>query len=131
MSGCLPLLLQMPVFIALFQAISHFIELRGQSFLWIKDLSLPDRLAKLPVAIPFLGSDLNLLPIVMAGAMYLQSKFSKTAAPADKSNPAMALMSGPFMSVLFGVMFYQVPSGLVLYWLTNTVISLIWFRTAK
>ncbi|MBI4342540.1 MAG: membrane protein insertase YidC [Candidatus Omnitrophica bacterium] len=131
LSGCLPMLLQMPIFIALLQAISHFIELRGQTFLWIKDLSLPDRLMPLPISVPFIGADLNLLPILMAGAMFAQSKMTQASQPADVNNPAAKLMSGPLMSVLFGVMFYQFPSGLVLYWFSNSLISMGFYRLAK
>ena len=131
MSGCLPMMLQLPIFIALFQAISHDIQLRGKTFLWIRDLSLPDRLAHLPVSLPLFGSDLNLLPIVTAVAMFFQTKFSQQRMPTDQSNPMAKAMSGPLMSVMFGFMFYQVPSGLVLYWLTNSLISMAWYRLAK
>jgi YidC/Oxa1 family membrane protein insertase len=131
LSGCLPMLLQMPIFIALFQAISHFIELRGQPFLWIRDLSLPDRLAKLPVTLPIIGGDLNLLPLIMAAAMYLQTKISQGKMPADQTNPAAKMMSGPTMSIVFGIMFYQFQSGLVLYWLTNSLMSMALYRLVK
>ena len=128
LSGCLPMLLQMPILIALFRAISHFIELRGQPFLWIKDLSSPDRLAQLPFSIPFIGSELNVLPVIMSAVMYFQSRMSQGRMPQDQSNPTMKIMSGPMMSVIFGVMFYQFPSGLVLYWLTSSLTSLAWSR---
>ena len=131
LSGCLPMLLQMPIFIALLQAISHFIDLRGQAFLWIKDLSLPDRLMPLPISLPILGGDLNLLPILMAGAMFAQSKVTQASQAVDPDNPTAKLMSGPFMSIMFGVMFYQFPSGLVLYWLSNSLISMVFYRLAK
>ena len=131
LSGCLPMLLQMPILIALFQAISHFIELRGKSFLWIKDLSLPDQLARLPFSIPILGSDINLLPIIMAAVMFVQTRMSQGMYPKDASNPSSAMMSGPMMPILFGFMFYHFPSSLVLYWLTNSSISLLWYRLAK
>ena len=131
LSGCLPMFLQMPIFIALFQAISHFIELRGQRFLWIKDLSMPDRLSQLPVSLPILGNDLNLLPIVMAVAMYAQTKASQGKSGQSTQDPTAKILSGPMMSVIFGIMFYQFPSGLVLYWLTNSVMSLVWYRMAK
>lgn len=131
LSGCLPMLLQMPIFIALFQAISHFIELRGKSFLWINDLSLPDRIAHLPVSVPILGSDVNLLPIIMAIAMFVQTRMSQQGVPSGDSNPTAKMMSGPMMPIIFGVMFYQFPSGLVLYWLTNSLMSLLWYRLAK
>lgn len=122
LSGCLPMFLQLPIFFALWSAISHVIELRGEPFLWIKDLSLPDRLAKLPM-----GFDLNALPLLMAGAMYVQTKLSQP----KTQTPAASMFAGPLMPVLFGVMFYQVPSGLVLYWLTNSLTSILWYRIAK
>src|SRR3989338_10176535 len=127
LSGCLPMLLQMPIFFALFQAISHYVELRGKGFLWISDLSLPDRVAKLPFSIPFLGPELNLLPIIMALVMFFQQKASQQNMPTGSTNPGMNLMSGPFMAVLFGFIFYQFPSGLVLYSLTNSLMSLVWY----
>ena len=131
LSGCLPMFLQMPIFIALFRAISHFIELRGQPFLWIKDLSLPDRLAQLPLSLPILGTDLNALPIIMASAMYFQTKMSQVKTVQDNQDPTAKMMSGPTMSIIFGIMFYQFPSGLVLYWLTNSLMSMLWMRAAK
>ena len=130
LSGCLPMFIQFPVFIALFQAISHYVELRGRPFLWIKDLSLPDHVARLPFSIPILGEHLNLLPIVMAVAMYIQTKMSQANMAIDPNNPTAKMMSGPMMSVLFGFMFYQFPSGLVLYWLTNSLFSLAVYKTA-
>ena len=128
LSGCLPMVLQVPIFIALFQAISHFVDLRGKPFLWIADLSLPDHLARLPISVPLLGNELNALPIIMAVVMYVQTKFSNKATGTDQTNPAAQMMSGPLMPILFGVMFYQFPSGLVLYWLTNSLMSLMVYR---
>ena len=131
LGGCLPTLLQMPVFIALFQAMSHFIELRGSRFLWIGDLSLPDRVAKLGVSLPLLGNEVNLLPIVMAGAMYFQTKLNRQSSAALEANPSAQLMSGPLMPIMFCVMFYHFPSGLVLYWLTNSLLGILLFRLAS
>ena len=131
LGGCLPMVFQMPIFIALFQAISHFIELRGKSFLWISDLSLPDHLVQFPIAIPILGNYFNLLPIIMAVAMYFQTKLSQANVKLDNTNPSAAMMSGPMMPIIFGFMFYQFSSGLVLYWLTNSLISMAWYRLAK
>ena len=130
-SGCLPMLLQMPIFIALFQALTHFIRLRGQSFLWIDDLSMPDRLTQFSFSLPLLGNEFNLLPILMAAAMYAQTKMSQQASAQIDANPTAKMMSGPFMSIIFGVMFYHIPSGLVLYWLTNSLMSMVWYRVAR
>ena len=125
------MLLQFPILIALFRAIPYFIELRGQSFLWIKDLSLPDRLATLPFTLPLLGRDINILPVIMAGAMYWQTKTTQAQMPSSGTNPMAKVLSGPFMPIIFGVMFYQFPSSLVLYWLTNSLLSLVFYRLAK
>lgn len=70
--GCLPLLLQMPIFIALYQTLMRSVFLRGASFLWIKDLSGPDRLFSLPFPKPF--DTFNLLPILMTIGMFIQQK---------------------------------------------------------
>lgn len=129
--GCLPMLLQLPIFFALIQAISHYVELRGKSFLWIRDLSLPDRLMELPFGLPLLGSHINLLPILTAAAMFFQTKLSQSSMSMDQSNPTAKMMSGPMMPILFGFMFYQVPAGLVLYWLTNSLMSMALYRTAR
>jgi len=126
LSGCLPMLLQLPIFFAIWSAITHVIEFRGAKFLWIKDLSMPDRLATLPM-----GVDLNLLPIVMAAAMFFQTKLSTSRTAATETNPMAKMMSGPMMSIMFGVMFYGFPSSLVLYWLTNSLSSMAIYRFAK
>jgi YidC/Oxa1 family membrane protein insertase len=118
LAGCLPLLVQSPVFIALYQALNHTIALRGQPFVWwIKDLSQPDAIATLPFALPFLGQDLNILPILMSVAMYFQTKFTP-----NTGGSQMALMNT--MLPLFMIfIFYSMPSGLVLYWLINTLMQ--------
>ena len=119
LAGCLPLLVQSPVFIALYQALNHTISLRGQPFvLWIKDLSQPDALTQLPVALPFLGSDLNVLPILMAVAMYFQTKMTPTGGAGGQ----MAAMN-TMMPLIMVFIFYNMPSGLVLYWLVNTILQ--------
>jgi YidC/Oxa1 family membrane protein insertase len=118
LSGCLPLLVQSPVFIALYQALSHTITLRGQPFvLWIKDLSQPDAITQLPFSLPFLGADLNVLPILMSVAMYFQTKLTPTSGGGQ-----MAAMN-TMMPLIMIFIFYNMPSGLVLYWLVNTLLQ--------
>ena len=118
-AGCLPLLVQSPVFIALYQGLSHTIALRGQPFiLWIDDLSQPDAITQLPFALPFLGSDLNVLPILMSVAMYFQTKMTPTSGAGGQ----MAAMN-TMMPLIMVFIFYNMPSGLVLYWLVNTVMQ--------
>jgi len=118
LAGCLPLLVQMPVFFALYQALNHTIALRGQPFVgWITDLSSPDALFVMPFSLPFLGSDFNVLPILMAVAMYFQTKLSPSAGGGQMA--AMNTMLPLFMVFIF----YNMPSGLVLYWLVNTIMT--------
>lgn len=123
LGGCLPLLLQMPIFIALYQGLMRFIELKGSHFLWIKDLAKPDAVP-LPVSLPVLGSSINILPILMVGVMLLQQKVSQGisgAAMTDEQASQQKIMM-LMMPLFFGFLFYKMPSGLVLYWLTNTIL---------
>lgn len=122
MGGCLPMLLQMPIFIALYQTLVRSVELRGADFLWIRDLSAPDSFWRLPWGIPFIGSHVNLLPLLMIAAMVWQQKLSaKTTAVTLSGNDPQKMMA-TIMPVMFGFLFYHLPAGLVLYWLTNTLI---------
>ncbi|MFH1501717.1 MAG: membrane protein insertase YidC [Candidatus Eisenbacteria bacterium] len=111
LSSCFPMLLQMPVFIALFQVLRTTIELRGAPFaLWMTDLSQPDTIATVA------GFAIHILPVLMGIGMLVQQKFSST----DPSQAAM----GRLMPIVFTVIFYNMASGLVLYWLVNTVLSI-------
>ncbi len=121
LGGCLPMFFQMPIFIALYQVLIKSVELKGASFLWIKDLSEPDAAFKLPVALPVLGEYINILPLLMIIAMFLQQKVAQPKATQTEQQKMMAIM----MPLLFGIIFYNLPSGLVLYWLTNTIIMII------
>lgn len=112
-SGCLPMLIQIPVFIALFVVLRSAIELRFADFLWIKDLSEPERMLADVLPIP-----LNILPIFMAGAQAWQQSMTPAT---DAAQQKMLLF---FMPVMMLVMFYTMPSALVLYWSTNTVIMI-------
>lgn len=120
MGGCLPILVQSPVFIALYQVLSRTIALRQAPFgLWIHDLAQPDALFQLPFALPFLGSSFNLLPVLMAGSMYFQTKLT----PTTSTGGQMAMLN-TLMPVMMLFIFYNMPSGLVLYWLINTVMTI-------
>ncbi len=122
MGGCLPLLLQFPVLWALFRVFSNAIELKGQSFfLWINDLSMPDTLFKLPFALPFLGSNFNVLPILMFVSMIWMQKMAPAQGNMQGANKFMMQV---FMPVFMLIIFYSLPSGLVLYFLLSNVISI-------
>ena len=120
--GCLPLLLQLPVFFALYQALLRFVGLRGAAFLWIKDLSKPDRLIPLSGKLPVIGDGINILPLLMMGSMFLQQKMSTGNMSGGASSEQQKMMS-IMMPLMFGLIFYNMPSGLVLYWLVYGILS--------
>ncbi|MCU0666302.1 MAG: membrane protein insertase YidC [Candidatus Omnitrophica bacterium] len=122
LGGCLPLLLQMPVFFALYQALTRSIVLKGARFLWIDDLSLPDKAITLKSALPIIGTQINILPILMAILMVVQQKVSTPKAVNSEYAQQQKMMT-IVMPVLFGFIFYTMPSGLVLYWLVNSAMS--------
>jgi YidC/Oxa1 family membrane protein insertase len=122
LGGCLPLLLQMPIFFALYQALIRSVALRGAHFLWIKDLSSPDKAFVLKNSIPFLGNQINILPILMAIGMFVQQKISMAKATGEAAQQQK--MMSIIMPIMFGVIFYQMPSGLVLYWFVNSLFML-------
>jgi len=116
--GCLPLLLQMPIFIALYFLLSESSELRGAGFLWIKDLAAPDRLVSFGTPLPLLGSYLNFLPILMGISQVFVSMFSSTAV-ADPNQKMMTY----FFPIFFTFILYNLSSGLILYWLVSNILQ--------
>jgi YidC/Oxa1 family membrane protein insertase len=121
MSGCLPMVIQIPVFFALFRLLGSAIELRHAPFtLWIDDLSAPDRLFHLPFQIPFMSppSGIPVLTLLMGVSMFIQQKMTPT--PGDPTQAKIML----FLPVIFTFMFINFPSGLVLYWLVNNILSI-------
>jgi len=113
-----------PVFIGAFDMLAENIHLSGESFLWISDLSHPDAFMQLPFNLPFFGGYLNLLPFIMTGFPFVASKMhSHPAMDVDqrrKHSRNLILMSLGFL-----VLFYTFPAGMVLYWTTNNLISVI------
>jgi len=128
LGGCLPMILQIPIFFALYQALMRFVPLKGATFLWIKDLSEPDRLFSLPFPKPF--DAFNLLPILMTIGMFIQQKLSSqsTSTGSAEQQKIMLIM----FPLLFGFIFYNMPSALVLYWFINSILMLVFqLRVAK
>ena len=115
LSSCLPMLIQIPVFIALFTVLRSAVELRYAPFLWIADLSEPENLLAGILPIP-----LNILPILMAATMALQSAL--TPSTGDPQQQKMMMIMMPIM-MLF--MFYSFPSALSLYWTVSQVLSIV------
>ncbi len=119
MSGCLPMLLQIPVFFALYKVLLQAIELRHAPFmLWINDLSAPDRLMIPGVHIPMIDG-IPVLTLLMGASMYLQQKMSPSSL-----DPTQAKMM-QLLPIVFTFMFINFPSGLVLYWLVNNILSIV------
>ncbi len=122
--GCLPMFLQMPIWIALFGSIRASVELRHASFLpvWLTDLAAPDRLISWGSDVFVIGSSLNLLPLLLAVAMYLQTKLNPqmsnaAASPEQQQSQKMMRILMPGMMLAF---FYKMPSGLNLYIMAST-----------
>ena len=116
LGGCLPMILQFPVFIGLFYALRSTIQLRQAPFFgWIDDLSVPESLFE----IPGLGLPLRVLPLIMGATMVLQQRITPMQA-----DPAQAKMMMTVMPIMMTLIFYQFPSGLVLYWMVSNVLAI-------
>jgi YidC/Oxa1 family membrane protein insertase len=118
MGGCLPMLVQIPIFLALYNALSSSVEMWQARFLWIPDLTQPDSLFTVTLwgghAYPF-----NLLALLMGVSMWVQQKMSPPA-----GDPRQAQMMLWMMPIVFTFMFWGFPSGLVLYWLVNNILQI-------
>ncbi|BCL59410.1 membrane protein insertase YidC [Desulfomarina profundi] len=118
LGGCLPMVLQIPVFFALYKVLLQSIELRHAPFmLWITDLSAPDRLY-LGFDIPYLGG-FPVLTVLMGASMFLQQKMSPSTADPTQAKIMM------FLPLIFTFMFIKFASGLVLYWFINNLLSIL------
>ncbi len=116
LGGCLPFLLQMPIFVALYQVLWRSYYFQGESFLWIKDLALPDRLFIMPFSLPLLGNEFNILPLLMAAVMFLQQKISsKNLVVTDEQQAMQQKMMLYLFPIFIGFIFYKFASGLSLY----------------
>lgn len=115
LKGCMWVFIQLPVLIALFQLIGHAYPLRQAHFLWISDLSQPDRLFELGFTIPLMGHSFNLLPVLMAVTQALTIRF--TSSGGGQRGTMLAL------TIFFFVLFYSFPSGLMLYWMASNLLQ--------
>ncbi len=121
LGGCLPMLVQIPVFIGLFTVLRSAVQLRFAHFLWIRDLSEPERIFEFGFALPLLGWDaLNLLPLLMSATMFWQQKITPTA-----GDPQQQKMMGIFMPIMLLAVFYNMASALVLYWTVSQGLSIL------
>ncbi len=122
MSGCIPALVQIPIFVGLWQALNTSVPLRHATFLWINDLAAPDMMFKFPVEIPFLGEWFNLLPFLVIALMIIQTQLFAPPATTPEAEQSQKMMK--YMMVFMGVMFYKVPSGLGIYFITSSLWAL-------
>ena len=106
MGSCIPMLLQIPFFFAFYQVLKVSVEMRGAAWLWVTDLSQPEHLA------------IRILPVIMIVSQFVMQKMT----PQPSGDPNQQKMM-QFMPLIFGFMFYQFPSGLVLYYLTSNLVS--------
>jgi YidC/Oxa1 family membrane protein insertase len=123
MSGCLPMLVQMPVFIGFFTMIRSAIELRGAHFLWVTDLSKPDTL----FMVPGLNFPLNLLPLLMVGTMVWQSHLQPVSPGMDPAQQKMMR----FMPLIFLLFLYSYSSGMALYMTVSTLLGILQMQLMK
>ncbi len=123
MSGCLPMAIQMPVFIGFFTMIRSAIELRGAHFLWVADLSKPDTLFIIPgINFPF-----NLLPLLMGGAMLWQSHLQPPTPGMDQTQAKLMR----YMPLIFLLFLYNYSAGLALYWTVNNLLTILQTKLTK
>ena len=133
MSGCLPMVIQMPVFIGFFTMIRSAIELRGAHFLWAADLSKPDTLFMIHgiTFLPFIstpdGLPFNLLPLLMGGAMLWQSHLTPASPGMDPAQQKMMR----WMPAMFILFLYNYSSGLALYWTVNNLLTILQTKLTK
>ncbi len=126
MGSCLPMLIQFPIFIALYGLLNTNFDLRGSMFIpgWITDLSIPDTIYTLPFSIPLLGPAIHLLPILYVISMILSMKITQSGSTAASSQAGMMAFMTYGMPILFFFIMYNAPSGLLLYWSTVNIISI-------
>ncbi len=129
LGGCLPMLLQMPIFFALYGLLNKYFELRGAVFIpgWITDLSSPESIFNFaPFQLPILGwSNIRLLPILFTLTMVLSNKMMQNPSTTDAAGGNNMKMMTTLMPLLFFFIMYQSPSGLLLYWTLTNIITVL------
>jgi YidC/Oxa1 family membrane protein insertase len=127
LSGCFPMLIQLPIFLAMYNLFNNHFDLRGAMFIpgWIPDLSRPESIYNFPnnFALPLLGwTALRVLPFIYVGSQLLYGKVTQT--PDQRSNTQMKLMLYA-MPLIFFFILYDVPSGLLLYWIMSNLLTMV------
>jgi YidC/Oxa1 family membrane protein insertase len=121
MGGCLPMLLQVPVFIGFYQMLQSAIELRGASFLWAHDLSQPDTVVEV------LGFPINPLPLIMGATQFWQARLTPPSPGVDPMQQKMM----QYMPLIFLFILYNFPAGLALYWTVQNLLTILQMHLTK
>jgi len=130
LGGCIPLLIQMPFLIGMFDLLKSTFELRGASFIpgWIDDLAAPDVVFSWKYPIPFIGTEFHLLPLLLGFTMMAQQRFMAPG-PTDVNQMTeqqrQQRVMGNIMTVVFTFLFYHFPSGLNIYWLSSMGLGMV------
>lgn len=120
LAGCLPVFLQLPIFMGLYQALNHAVDLRMAKFLYIQNLAAPDAMFQLPFAVPFFDwREFNLLPLITIVLFIVQQKMFMPPPTTDEQAMQQKMMN--FMMIFMGVMFYKVPAGLCVYFIASSL----------
>lgn len=129
LSGCFPLLIQIPFLIGMFDLLKSAFELRGASFIpgWINDLAAPDVLFSWNYSLPIIGNQFHLLPILTGLVMFFQQRWMSptpvSGELSDKDRQQRAM--GTMMAVIFTLMFYNFPSGINIYWISTSILGML------
>jgi YidC/Oxa1 family membrane protein insertase len=124
LKGMMGVAVVIPVFIGAFNMLAENIHLLNESFLWIADMSRPDSLFVMPFRLPFFGADFNLLPFLMTGLSFVASFLHKPLA-LNAGLRRKQVMNMVLLALLFFGLLYTFPAGMVLYWTTNNLVSVV------
>jgi len=124
-SGCLPMFIQLPLVIAMFNLFNNYFEFRGAMFIpgWIPDLSVGDSIYTLKFNLPFLGNQIRLLPVIYLASQLIYSKI--TSATSGGANATQMKIMMYAMPLVFFFVFYSAPSGLLIYWTISNLLQLV------
>ena len=136
LGGCLPLIIQMPFLIGMFDLLKSTFSLRGASFIpgWIDNLTAPDVLFSWSYPIPFIGTSFHLLPILLGVVMFFQQKLMSTKNKGEMTDQQKQQQKmGSIMTIAFTVLFYKFPSGLNIYWFSSMLLQIVqqWYASKR
>ncbi|WP_148258984.1 membrane protein insertase YidC [Simkania negevensis] len=136
LGGCLPLIIQMPFLIGMFDLLKSTFSLRGASFIpgWIDNLTAPDVLFSWSYPIPFIGTSFHLLPILLGVVMFFQQKLMTSKNKEEMTDQQKQQQKmGSIMTIAFTVLFYKFPSGLNIYWFSSMLLQILqqWYASKR